>query len=277
MNERRVWRWRRLNTGERGDMAKLSTYALAGALALALAPVAGRAADLPEPPLLEPVAPVEFGSAWYIRGDVGYKNYRKSQGTFSDSAYRAAGIGKLSNEKSGDAAVFGGGVGYKFNQWIRTDVTLDYETKSKFHGETDCIGGCGGRKSDNRTKIDAWSVFWNGYVDLFTSHGFTPYIGGGVGAARVRMGDIRYTDYPAAGGSVSGSYNGDAQWNFAWNLQAGVGFEVSPNMVIDANYRFVDLGDAKSKTIPAAAGDGKVKFKDLQAHEVRVGFRYLLD
>ena len=28
--------------------------------------------------------------------------------------------------------MFGGGVGYKFNKWIRTDLTLDYETKAKF-------------------------------------------------------------------------------------------------------------------------------------------------
>ena len=73
-------------------MAKLSTYALAGALVFALAPVAGFAADLPEPPLLEPIEPVEFGSAWYLRGDIGYKNYRNSKATFDDSTYTAAGF-----------------------------------------------------------------------------------------------------------------------------------------------------------------------------------------
>lgn len=257
-------------------MAKLSTYALAGALAFALAPVAGHAADLPEPPLLEPAAPVEFGSAWYIRGDVGYKNYRKSKGTYSDSSYQAAGISSLLSEKAGEAAIIGGGVGYKFNDHFRTDLTLDYETKAKFGGDTRCIAGCGFGNSTNKTKIDAWSIFWNGYVDLVTVHGFTPYVGGGIGVARVGMSDIRSTDYLRAG-PLTTNYNGDSQWNFAWNLQAGAAYQVTDNLLIDANYRFVDLGDAKSKTIPAASGDGKIKFKDLQAHEVRVGFRYMLD
>lgn len=257
-------------------MAKLSTYALAGALAFALAPVAGYAADLPEPPLLEPTPePVEFGSAWYLRGDIGYKNYRNPKAEFDNSAYKAAGISSFSGERMKDAAVFGGGVGYKFNNWIRSDITLDYETKAKFRGDLPCIGACGG-KSDNRTDISAWTLFWNGYVDLVNFHGFVPYVGGGVGAARLKMHDLRYTDYPVVGNPTSGSYRGDTNWNFAWNVQAGFGFEISPNLVLDANYRFVDLGDAKSANIPAAGG-GKVKIKDVQAHEVRVGFRYMLD
>jgi len=63
----------------------------------------------------------------------------------------------------------------------------------------------------------------------------------------------------------------------AWNVQAGASYQITDNLLLDANYRYVDLGDVKSKKIPAASRDGSVKFKDLQAHEVRVGFRYMLD
>lgn len=256
-------------------MAKLSTYALAGALAFALAPVAGFAADLPEPPALEPTPePVEFGSAWYLRGDIGYKSYRDPKAQFDNAAYKKAGISEFSGERMKDAAVLGGGIGYKINKWIRTDVTLDYETKAKVRGDLPCIGGCGA-DSDNRTRIDAWTLFWNGYVDIATFNGFTPYVGGGIGAARVKMYDLDYTDFGKKG-TTSGSYNGGKNWNFAWNLQAGFGLELTHNLVFDANYRFVDLGKAISGSIPAAGG-GKVKIDDIQAHEVRVGFRYMLD
>lgn len=256
-------------------MAKLSTYALAGALALALAPVAGYAADLPEPPILEPV---EFGSSWYLRGDVGYKAYRNPKAEYPNAAYQKAGISNFSHEKMDDAAIFGGGVGYKFNKWFRSDVTLDYETKSKFEGDLPCIAGPGCLKdSDNKAKIDAITLFLNGYVDLGDYNGFMPYVGGGVGVARLDLDKLKYTDYPKFGKPVSGSYDGDSQWNFAWNLQAGVGFKVTDNLIIDANYRYVDLGDVKTKSFTAAKYSAKAKIDDITAHEARIGFRYMFD
>ncbi|MFC3694730.1 outer membrane protein [Chenggangzhangella methanolivorans] len=259
-------------------MAKLTTYALAGALAVALAPVAGHAADLPEPPLLEPAAPVEFASAWYIRGDVGYKNYNNPDARFTGRNY--PGNPNFKGEKLGDAAVIGGGVGYKFNEHFRSDVTVDYETRAKFTGTLySNTGACGAVQCGSRdvTKIDAWTLFWNGYVDLITIHGFTPYVGGGIGVARL---DVKggYDTKPIANcpGCKPDSYGGDAQWNFAWNLQAGASYQITDNLLFDANYRFVDLGEARTKTVPGKNG-GKVRIDDVQAHEVRVGFRYMLD
>ncbi|RXF75484.1 outer membrane protein [Hansschlegelia zhihuaiae] len=250
-------------------MPKLSTYALAGALAFALAPVAGYAADLPEPPLREPTAPVEFGSAWYLRGDVGYKVYRDPKARYDNPAF--AGNQSFSKEKMGDAAVIGGGVGYKFNNWFRADVTADYETPSKFRGRLFCPGACAGGTTQEKAKIDAVTIFANGYFDIATFNGFTPYVGGGVGAAYL---DI---DHYRSNSVGNPSYKGDSDWNFAWNVTAGVGFQVSDNLVLDANYRFVDLGQVKTKSIPAAGSSGKVKVDDIQAHEFRVGFRYLID
>lgn len=259
-------------------MAKFSTYALAGALALALAPVASFAADLPEPPLLEPApTPVEFGSAWYLRGDIGYKNYRNPDARFTAGGF--PGSGKFTNEKMKDAAVFGGGVGYKFNEHFRSDVTVDYETRAKFKGDLLSNTGCGAAKcgSHDTAKIDAWTFFWNGYIDIANFHGFTPYVGGGIGVARLDISNYRTTGFSGCGGKCpTDSYAGDDKWNFAWNLQAGASFNVTDNLLLDANYRFVDLGQAKTKTIPGING-GKVKVDDIQAHEVRVGFRYMLD
>lgn len=261
-------------------MAKLSTYALAGALAFALAPVAGYAADLPEPPLLEPTPePVEFGSAWYIRGDLGYKSYRNPKGRFTSDLF--PGDGNFRGEKLKDAAVIGGGVGYKISDHFRTDVTLDYETKAKFKGDlysdTGCVPGvqCG---SHEKAKISAWSFFWNGYIDLVTIHGFTPYIGGGIGVARLEINNYSTQGFAGCPGKcpTTGYDIKDSKWNFAWNLQAGAAYHITDNLLFDANYRFVDLGDVKTKTVPGVNG-GKVKVDDIQAHEVRVGFRYMID
>lgn len=245
-------------------MAKLSTYALAGALVFALAPAAVRAADLPEPPLLEAPEPVEFGSSWYLRGDVGYKFYRKPDVRYSST--------KFISEDLDDTAVIGGGVGYKVNSWIRTDLTLDYEFKSDFNGKLFCpCGPAGDPYSREKAEISALTTLANAYVDIGTWHGITPYIGAGVGASRIKVSNYRFVNPDGS----SGSQGGDSRWDFSWALMAGLGYEVSDNLIIDAGYRYLNIGDGKTKTV--RGGSEPVKFKDLQAHEVRVGFRYMLD
>lgn len=261
-------------------MAKLTTYALAGALAVALAPVAGYAADLPEPPLLEPTpVPVEFGSGWYLRGDAGYKKYQTPKVSFKGYDYH--------HEDLNDTGVVGGGVGYRFASWLRADATVDYEFKSKFDGKLVCYdpvtgGHCPDKYgqpakysySNEEAKISALTTLINGYVDLGTWYGVTPYVGAGVGASRLKVDGYRYTN-PSG---KSGSQPGGSTWDFSWALMAGLGYNVTENLVIDAGYRYLNLGDAESGNASGfGASKDKIKFKDIQAHEVRVGFRYMID
>jgi len=44
--------------------------------------------------------------------------------------------------------------------------------------------------------------------------------------------------------------------NFAWNIGAGVGFDLTENWTLDAGYRFVGLGSVKTKTGPLEVGGG---------------------
>ncbi len=59
--------------------------------------------------------------------------------------------------KLDDNLTLGGGVGYQVNNYLRTDVTLDYLFKSDFKGSTrgDC-GGCG----PGFTAVPATSAMW---------------------------------------------------------------------------------------------------------------------
>ena len=114
--------------------------------------------------------------------------------------------------------------------------------------------------------VSAFSVLLNGYLDLGTWYGATPYIGAGAGVAQVRVSDYTSLVAPAvAGGSNS-------QWNFAWAVMAGLGYAISPNMVMDVGYRYISFGDATT-----ADAAGAAVLKDLAAHEVRVGVRWSFD
>ena len=108
------------------------------------------------------------------------------------------------------AGIFGLGVGYKVNNWFRADVTGEYRGNSQFFG-TDRITYAGGVGTDtyHATKNE-WVVLANAYVDLGTWWCITPFIGAGVGGARVAING--FTDQGIAnngGGALPGLAFGD--------------------------------------------------------------------
>jgi opacity protein-like surface antigen len=205
----------------KGSIMRKILFAGLAALALSAFADRGNAADMPTIPIINaPRAPwLEIGSNWYLRGDFSYRMY--------DDVF--AGIAGPE-----DAAALGLGIGYKFNNWLRTDLTLDYAFRTEF-------SGLPGARFWNATTLV------NGYVDLGTWFGVTPYVGAGVGAA------YNHLDFLA----------GDSSWNFAWAGMLGAAYHLSQNLSVDFGYRYVDLGTTNNF--------------DFTAHEFRVGFRYLLD
>jgi opacity protein-like surface antigen len=200
----------------------------AAAIVLAASAAATKAADmsnLPPPLIKAPPTPwVELGSNWYLRGDFGYRMYDVPGA-----------------DGPQDAGVIGAGVGYQYNNWLRTDLTVDYQFPSRFSVlDNPNVAG---------SKLWSSAVFWNGYVDLGTWFGVTPYVGAGIGAAY-------------------NSLAGEGLWNFAWAGMAGAAYHLSPNLSVDFGYRFADLGNFYAHDMSKA---------EVYSHEFRIGFRYKLD
>ncbi len=220
-------------------------------------------------PVIEhiPQVPVVTGG-WYLRGDIGYKIYQDPSVSFAGQDFE--------NEGLDDTAVIGIGVGYRFNDYFRSDLTLDYEFKSGFDSNTPCgtcaVGGGAGVSLDS-ADIDVWTVLLNAYVDLGTWNNFTPYVGGGIGASYINVTDV--VSQVTGGGPVS--YSGDGTWSFSWALMAGASYAFSPNFSLDAGYRYLNIGDGQSAFISTGGTTARVKYEDLQAHEFRVGLRYTFD
>jgi opacity protein-like surface antigen len=242
-------------------MSWLKVSAAIGALAAQITTT--MAADmpntLPPPGYLTPVLersprPFDANYGWYLRGDLGYAWGR------IDSAQSAPGFLNPSDSRLGNG-IFGGIGGGIKTKWLRTDVTFDYIAPLKYQGTIATPG-------DVTAKISAWSILLNGYIDLGTWYRMTPYIGAGVGAATVHTSDFSSTLVPPTTGGLSSS-----QWNFAWAAMAGIGYAISPNLLVDLGYRYINFGDTKS----AADASGYMTFKNLAAHEVRVGLRWSFD
>jgi opacity protein-like surface antigen len=256
------------------------------------------AADMPimPPPAFGPPI-VDFGG-WYLRGDIGFSNQSVKNIRKSDPAAYSQ-IDSLSQTTSFDTGgIFDVGVGYRFNNWFRADVTAQYRGKSNFKG-TDAFHafqyGFPYNGVDNYSASKSELLFLaNGYVDLGTWWCVTPFIGAGIGASRVSISGLTdngavnlfvdntvtpavpiYGTYPSYATAANGS-----KWNFAWAAHAGLAYQVTPNVTLELAYSYVDLGSGTTGVISSYTGfaAGNVfKFNDITSHDVKLGVRWNLD
>jgi opacity protein-like surface antigen len=161
-----------------------------------------------------------------------------------------------------DAARIDVGVGRRFGDWFRTDLTLEYAAESDLRGGT--VGPCGPATcaTVERADMQMFSLMVNGYADLGFYNGFSPYIGAGAGLSYLNW------DYRGGLGNFS---NEDVRFTYA--LMAGLSYDVNANWTIDAGYRFLNVPEGNMVDNNAALG-GDIRYEDLMSHEVRVGFRY---
>src|SRR4051794_23674361 len=171
-------------------MVRLTGLGIAAASAVIFSGLAN-AADMPglPPPLAVPVVPVVdwLGSGWYVRGDLGWRS------GLIDGADAPRGFIDPINNTLGKGIVGGGGVGIK-SRWFRTDWTVDYASPATYSGTA-------AAPNDVRAKIQSFNILFNGYFDLGTWHRLTPYIGGGAGAALVRVSDYQSVVTPPLTGN----------------------------------------------------------------------------
>src|SRR6476469_8553042 len=210
------------------------------------------------PPQMYAPPPVEDFGGWYLRGDIGFSNQRVKR---LNNALDALNTTSVQNLGFNTAGIFGLGVGYKVNNWFRVDVTGEYRGNSQFFG-TDRISFPGGVGTEtyHATKSE-WVVLANAYVDLGTWWYITPFIGAGVGGARV--GIANFTDQGIANngaGALPGLVFGDtlSKWNLAWAIHAGLAYKVSPNFTVELAYRYLDMGDGLTGDLRAFDGANNV-------------------
>ncbi|WP_414472854.1 outer membrane protein [Microvirga sp. M2] len=243
-------------------VAVTGLYAATGSAALA--------ADLPQAfwaptPVLRETREAALG--WYLRGDVGYVDYKRPEADFAIQPFTAG----FTHETMGNAAVIAAGVGYRFNPNVRMDLTLDHVFDARFKGVAPAPTLATASITD-RAAFQTSTVMVNGYLDFRPVLGFTPYVGAGIGVAHNVLSRHMLTTYDAAtGDEVSEYLAGGDTYNFAWALMAGLGYQMSSNFTLDLGYRYVSLGDVKTRTY----GDGTgVDVGSIGAHEVRMGVRY---
>jgi opacity protein-like surface antigen len=273
----------------------------AASLALPALASPALAADY-EPPVVvdQPVeeVPVEVGSGWYLRGDIGYNFSDNADGDFDyrtfDPITGTYGASAFDSASLDNQITWGLGFGYHFTDMVRADVTVD-GFKMGFDGATSSAAPCvdtaafpayagTGCRSEDSATASVLSFMANGYVDLGTYVGFTPYVGAGLGYSYVDWSSLGSSTFctggtcPAALVAATSS-PGEQSWRFTYALMAGLAYDVTNNVKVDLGYRYrkIDGGpmfDFDPATAAAGATGTQGDDPGFATHEVRLGVRY---
>lgn len=312
--------------------------------------------------------PVEVGSGWYLRGDVGYafkRSYKNEALSVDDSLFNNdfVGLGWIgpldvfSASRKENPITGSIGVGYHFNDWLRADVNIGLLTNDKYAGTAHLLAGrldpysivdslnpavtampdfgCLGSRTVTTTRktIDAggndvaaesgktsitdvdwrrdcmvsasakntaWNGLANGYIDLGTYAGFTPYVGAGIGLLRTKTSiSVGATCQNSSVTNTSNTNNGNGtstttdqtvdftcraptddstvasysktNYDFMYGLSAGASYRLSKNASLDVGYQYISAPDVKYYSVN---DDGVHSNKGYDMHQFKVGLRY---
>ncbi len=234
---------------------------------------------------------------FYVRGDVGIG--RHGFGKFSQ-ADLTANDGEFISRSVGDTVYVGAGLGWQVNSRFRFDLTGEYRSTAQVKALDNLYGdvvdpatgaNLGTLQANTHYQANLTAVvgLLNGYWDIANYRGFTPYVGAGLGFAQVRLSDFTSTSQATFTDTAdvqtlqhaSGFSKDHSQFNFAWALMAGTSYDLSPNAKLDLGYRYLNMGSGTSgSTSLLVCTCGTIgqplKIADLDAHEFRVGVRWLL-
>ena len=260
----------------------------ASALTLLLAAGPATAADdLLDAPEVSISAAESGTQGFYLRGDVSYSGWTRE----GDPSLRLfdAGTGTTSSAPFDNARFdkpFSGslGVGYQFNDVLRADLTGDY-FDGRFDGDGEAAIACDGEAAGTSCAgragagFKAIGVMANGYVDIATVAGITPYLGAGMGMTQLRWNDVSLRTTCVAGAAAcSGAapldqtFDGDSSWRFTYALMAGASYNINDKLKLDVGYRYSQIADGNM------FGSSDILGRDdgLGRHEFRAGLRLSL-
>lgn len=172
-----------------------------------------------------------------------------SGGTINGSANYDGGFGVL------------GAVGYDYGRFnwgnLRTEIELGYRRNGADSVSGSASGVGTGSASGDASAI---SLMLNGLWDMPVNFPVRPYIGAGIGGARVDFDNIK---------TSTGTFLKDSDYQFAYQGIAGLGWEITNNWRANLDYRYFATLDPGVKH-----GSGTGVDTEYQNHTIMLGFAY---
>ena len=183
------------------------------------------------------------------------------------------------DEDLGTGSAFGLSVGKYLTDSIRLELEAikrtgyDYDarvtTPASFNSITE------------EAKLQTEALFINGFYDFqpfsIRNTAITPYLGGGLGISRNKMGTTALLNNGVPDGSTIES---DTINQFAYKFSAGTLVNLTEQLSLDVNYQYVNLGAFKGGTGVYTDGafslnlDRGINGGDIKTQELMVGLQY---
>lgn len=259
----------------------MSKAVIYGGLLACLASGVMAAELLPPAPSLDSPAlrgRFEGTSGAYVRADASYGSLRSPR-PVSTASSSLSGF-RFDGAQLGSATAFGMGAGYQFNDYARVDVTGEYRASARYNATASYLdpGSCPTRCSDAYLGAFSSAVLMaNGYGEIGSWFDVTPFLGVGLGVARIASGPFSLA---AANGHGEGQASGAARLRLAFALMAGASYDLTPQIKLETSYRYLNMGSGQSGAISCAPATGacaqQAQQVGLGSHDVRIGLRYAI-
>ena len=183
------------------------------------------------------------------------------------------------NEDLGTGSAFGFSVG----KYLTDSFRLELEAIKRTGYEYDARVSTAGLTSvTEEAKIQTEAVFINGFYDFqpfsIRNTAITPYLGGGVGISRNKMGtQYQLSPAPIANGVAT---NDNTINQFAYKLSAGTLVSLTDRLSLDVNYQYVNLGAFKGGTERTNVDQSTSIYQrginggEIKTQEIMVGLHY---
>lgn len=164
------------------------------------------------------------------------------------------------NGHSQTGFVVGVAIGYDLSEVVTKGLRVELEgayrhnnVKGSFTLAGTTFSSSGVSTSATRADAATWTVMANAWYDFDIGSGLKPYVGGGVGWARNKL-VPKVTVIPTV-----------EHEDFAWQLGAGINYQLAPGASIGLGYRYLDSGQQGSFTtfFGKSVGMGDVTHQDV--------------
>ena len=184
----------------------------------------------------------------------------------------------LQNEDLGTGSAFGFSVG----KYLTNSFRLELEAIKRTGYEYDArFTNAGLTNLTVEAKMQTEALFINGFYDFqpfsIRNTAITPYLGGGVGISRNKMG----TTVEHNNGIPNGvTLVGNTINQFAYKLSAGTLVSLTEQLSLDVNYQYVNLGAFKGGTehtntdLSTSIYQRGINGGDIKTQELMVGLQY---
>ena len=181
------------------------------------------------------------------------------------------------NEDLGTGSAFGFSVG----KYLTNNFRLELEAIKRTGYEYDANASTPFTAFTEESKIQTEAVFINGFYDFqpfsMRNTAITPYLGGGVGISKNKMGTgVEHIDGIPSGVTV----DDNTIHQFAYKLSAGTLVSLTEQLSLDVNYQYVNLGAFKggpgiySNGVFAGNLQRGINGGEIKTQELMVGLQY---